>query len=106
MRKKIELLKHHTGFAPHRINGLEVVAKRHAVNDEPALLVRLQPVDAADECRLTRSRRPADDDAFTARDIKIDIAQHMKLPEPLVEFSDFDDWFTHGPPSPFPGGVR
>ena len=43
---------------------LQVVGELDAVDDDLALLVFLEPVDAADQRRLARARRPADDDAL------------------------------------------
>ncbi len=48
MRKQVEVLEHHSHFAPHLIDLLEVVGELDAVNDDPSLLVFFQPVDAAD----------------------------------------------------------
>ena len=48
---------------------LEVVGELDAVDDDLALLVLLQPVDAADHGRLAGARGPADDDALAAPDL-------------------------------------
>jgi hypothetical protein len=55
-----------------------------------ALLVFLQPVDAADHRRLAGAGRPADDDALAAHDLEVDVAQHVEIAVPLVHVLDLD----------------
>ena len=66
MREQVEVLEHHADLAAHLVDLLEIVGELDAVDDDPALLVLLQPVDAADHRRLAGARRPADDDALAA----------------------------------------
>ena len=84
MRKQVEVLEHHADFAAHLVDLLEVVGQLDAVDDDAALLVLLQPVDAADHGRLAGAGRPADHDALAARDAQIDVAQHVEVAVPLV----------------------
>ena len=53
-------------------------------------LMLLQPVDAADQRRLARARRPADDDLLAFLDVEVDVGEHVELPEPLVHASQRD----------------
>jgi hypothetical protein len=67
MREQVEVLEHHADLAADLVDALEVVGQLDAVDDDLALLVLLEPVDAADQRRLARARRPADHDALAAR---------------------------------------
>ncbi len=49
-----------------------------------------EPVDAADQRRLARPGRAADDDPFAAIDGQVDVAQHVERAEPLVHLGDLD----------------
>ena len=66
VREQVEVLEHHADLAPDLVDALEVVGELDAVDDDAALLVLLQPVDAADQRRLAGARRAADDDALAA----------------------------------------
>src|SRR3546814_13613659 len=60
------------------------------VDDDLALLVLLQPVDAADHGRLAGAGRSADDDALAAVDRQVDVLEDMELAIPLVHADDLD----------------
>ncbi len=90
MREQIELLEHHADLAPHLMDVAQIAREFDSVNEDPAALMRLEPVDAADQRRFAGSRRPADDDAFAALDVKVDIAQRMVVAEPLI-YADHRD---------------
>ena len=67
------------------------------VHDDAALLVLLQPVDAADQRGLARARRPADHDALAGVHDEVDVAQDVEIvPVPLVDLLEGDDGFGHG----------
>ena len=85
MRKEIELLEDHADVAAHLVDLLQVARQLDAVDDDAALLVLLQPVDAADERRLAGARRPADHDPLAARHPQVDVAQDVELAEPFVD---------------------
>jgi hypothetical protein len=59
VRKQVEVLEHHADFAADLVDLLQVVGQFDAVDDDLALLVLFQPVDAADQRRLARAGRPA-----------------------------------------------
>ena len=61
-----------------------------AVDDDAAALPVLEPVDAAQQRRLSAARRPADHDALAAHDLQIDVAQHVEGAEPLVHAHHLD----------------
>ena len=67
-----------------------VVRQLHAVDDDAALLVLLQVVDAADHGGLARSRRTANDNLLTLFDGKVDVVQHLHDAEPFVDAAEFD----------------
>ena len=97
VREQIELLEHHAHLLADRVNRFDVVGQLNAVNDQPALLVLFQPVDAADQRGLARAGRAADDDAFALGDVQVNVPQHMEIVAvPLVDFVEGDDGFRHG----------
>ncbi len=69
MREEVEVLEHHADFAAHFIDLLQVVGELDAVDDDLALLVLFEPIDAADHRRLAGARRAGNDDAFTLLNI-------------------------------------
>ena len=90
MRKQIELLEHHADLAAHLMDVAQIARQFDSVNEDPAALMRLEPVDAADQRRFAGSRRPADDDALAAFDLEVDIAQSVEVAEPLI-YADHRD---------------
>ena len=68
VREQVEVLEHHADLAADLVDVLEVVGQLDAVDDDLALLVLLQPVDAADQRRLAGAGRPADDDPLALVD--------------------------------------
>src|SRR2546430_2256180 len=77
VREQVELLEHHPDLFPDRLDRLHVVGELDAVDLERALLMLLEPVDAADERRFAGAGRPADDDPLALGDIEVDVAQHV-----------------------------
>ena len=69
---------------------LRSLVELDAVDDDAALLVLLQPVDAADHRRLAGARRPADHDALALGDAQVDVAQHVEIAVPLVHADHVD----------------
>src|SRR5450830_808752 len=90
MRKQIELLKHHADLAAHLVDALEIGGQLDAIDDDAALLVPFDGVDAADQRGLAAARWPADHDALAAPHRHIDVAQHMKGAEPFVHADQLD----------------
>ena len=90
MREQVEVLEHHADLAAHLVDLLQIVGEFLAVDDDLALLVLLQPVDAADHRRLARAGRAADDDALAAHDLEVDVLQHMEVAIPFVHGDDLD----------------
>src|SRR3546814_3558702 len=84
MRKEVEVLEHHADLAADLRDVLHVVRQLDFVDDDLALLVLLQPVDAADHGRLAGAGRSADDDALAAVDRQVDVLEDMELAIPLV----------------------
>src|SRR3546814_15542163 len=78
------MLKDHADLAPHVVDPAEVVGEFDAVNDNPAGLVLLQPVDAADHGGFARARGPAHDDALTAHHREVDVPQGVEIAVPFV----------------------
>src|SRR5690349_5194977 len=96
MRKQVKALEHHADLTAHRVYMLEVRTELDAVDHDLALLKFLERVDAADQGRLARARRPADHDALALVDLEVDVAQHMKFAVPFVEAGNTDDGVGHG----------
>jgi hypothetical protein len=90
VREQVEVLKHHPDLAADRLDVLDVVVQLDAVDEDMALLVLLEPVDAADHCRLAGPRRPADHDLLALLDLQVDVPQHVELAEPLVDVAEDD----------------
>jgi hypothetical protein len=84
MRKQVEVLEHHADLAANLVDLLQIVGQLDAVDDDLALLVFFQPVDAADHGRLARTGRPGNDDALAAHHLEVDVAQHVEIAIPLV----------------------
>jgi len=90
MREQVELLKHHADVAPDLVDVPEVVRHFHAVNDDAAALMLLQTVDAADQGRLARSGRAANDNALAARDLEVDVLERVEGAVPFVHAGHLD----------------
>jgi hypothetical protein len=60
------VLEHHAHLAADSIEILDAVVKRNSVNGNAATLVFFQPIDAADQRRLSGAGRAAHDDPFAA----------------------------------------
>ncbi len=52
MRKQVELLKDHAHFLADLFHVADIIAKLDTVHDDLSLLVFLQTVEAANECRF------------------------------------------------------
>ena len=65
MREEIEMLEHHADLAAHFIDLLQVVGELDTIDDDRALLVFFQTVDAADHRGFAGTGRAGNDDAFT-----------------------------------------
>jgi hypothetical protein len=99
VREQVEVLEHHADFAAHLVDLLEVVGQFDAVDDDLALLVLLEPVDAADQRRLARARLgPADDDALAAHDVRLmsrstwNSPYHLFMPENRALHTALSEW--------------
>src|ERR1700738_1338989 len=84
------MLEAHADFTPDLVDLLQVAGELRAVDNDTALLMLFQPIDAADHGRLAGTRGPADHDALAALDRKVDVAQHVELAVPLVHADDLD----------------
>ncbi|MDT4890600.1 hypothetical protein FQZ97_1274600 [compost metagenome] len=88
------MLEHHAHFAADRLDVLEVVGQLSAIDDDVALLVLFQAVDAADGGGFARARRSAEDDTLAMLHVEVDVLQHMELAVPLVHALQADDRFA------------
>ena len=68
MMKQIELLKHHPDFTTNGVDRFLLVIEMNTINDDPPFLITLEVVDAADERRLARPRRSAQNDFLACAD--------------------------------------
>ena len=91
VRKQIEVLEDHADFTANRLDLLEIAGQLHTIDDDPPLLMLLQPIQAADGGGLARPGRPAQHDAFALPHGKVDVLEHMELAEPLVHALHADD---------------
>ena len=96
MGKQIELLKHHTDLFSHGIDGLDVITQGNAVDNNIALLVLFEAINASDKRRFARPRRPTNHKLFAFKNIEIDIPEHMELiPVPFIDLGKADDGLAH-----------
>ena len=84
------MLEHHADLAADLVDLLQVVGELDPVDDDPALLMLLEPIDAADHGRLAGAGRAADDDALAARDVQVDVPQNVELAVPFVDVDQLD----------------
>jgi hypothetical protein len=85
VREQVEALEHYADVGADLLDLAHVVGQLDAVDDDAALLVLLEPIDAADERRLARARRSANDDLLAQIDGQIDVPQDVELAVPLVD---------------------
>ena len=73
MRKQVELLKHHAYFRANDFNILKVMSQFSPVDNDSALLMLFESVDAANQGGFARPRRPADHDPLTTAHFEVDV---------------------------------
>jgi hypothetical protein len=96
MGKKVELLENHPYFFTNVVNRFYVIGEFDAIYSEVAFLVFFKPVNAANEGGFSRARGAANHNALALFDVKINIAQHMKVVAiPFVDFVEGNDGFRH-----------
>ena len=78
------MLEHHADLATDIVDGLEVDAELHAVDDDTALLPVLDAVDAANSVDFRSARRTADDDALAPHDLEVMSRSTWKWPNHLL----------------------
>ena len=90
VRIKLEMLENHADTRPQRGQVGPLGGHLVTVHGNLALLHRLQPVDAFDQSRFTRSGRAADHDHLPFADACRAVAQHAKIAIPLADVFDTD----------------
>src|SRR3954467_2949438 len=83
---------------------LLAVADELPVDTETAGVDLLQMVDAAQERRLARARRPEEAHHLAGGDLERDALEHLEPPEALVDALGLDHLRTHAPATPFSCG--
>ncbi len=91
VREQVEVLEHHADLAANFLDLFQVVGQLNAVDDDLALLMLFQAVDAADQGRLAGPGRAADDDAFAGFDVQVDVFEDMEFAVPFVHGDDPDN---------------
>ena len=91
MREEVEALEHHADLTPDGLDPAHVVGELGAVDDDPAAVVLLQAVDAADQGGLARPRRADHDDDLLPADDEVDPPQRGEVAEPLLHALAGDD---------------
>ena len=94
VREQVEVLEHHSDFLAHLVDLLEIVGELDAVDDDLALLVLLERIDAADHRRFARARRPGDDDALALLHAQVDVLEHVEVGVPFVDADQVDRDFV------------
>ncbi len=85
MREEVERLEDDADAAS---NAVDVDAARRdlvAVHEDAAAVDRLEQIDAAQQCRLARTRGADQADDVVLGDVQVDSAEHLHLAERLVD---------------------
>ena len=101
MREEVEALEHHADrgalacqiLRPQVVEPalpVEAIAHEGSVDDDLARLDPLQHVDAAQQGRLARTRRPEDRAHLSVLDVQTHPREHMDVAEELVDVAHFD----------------
>jgi hypothetical protein len=93
--EEVERLEHHADVGAQLSERLALGGQRLAVDQDPAVVDRLEPVDGAAEGRLAGAGRPDDDDDLLRGDLEVDVLQHVQVTEPLVDTLDGDERLGH-----------
>src|SRR5690606_40965294 len=88
LREEVELLEDHAGFLTDGPHLAPAAAHAHAVDEQVSALDRLQRVDAAQERRLARARRPDQHDLLARLDVEVDLVEDDVGAEPLGDFPE------------------
>ena len=85
MRKQIEILEHHSDFAPHFVDPSDIIVQLDSINDNRPPLMFLQPINAPNQGRFAGTGWTADHDALSALNRQGDVPQDVKAPVPFVD---------------------
>ncbi|MOA08170.1 hypothetical protein D3C78_1279160 [compost metagenome] len=89
------MLEHHADVLADRLDVLQVIGELGAIDNDVALLVLFQTIDAADHRGLARPRGAAHHNALALRHVQVDIAQHVELAVPLVHVLQTNNGIRH-----------
>src|SRR5690606_16033111 len=89
--EQVERLEDHACLAPDLVDGAHVVGEFDAVYQDPAFLMLLETIDAADEGRFARAGGSDDHHHLALVHRQRDVLEDVELPEPLIESFDLDD---------------
>lgn len=90
MREQVELLKHHANFRTNPFDVSGVIRELDPVDDNGSFLMNLKSVDASDEGRFARARRPEDNHHLAILHGHIDTFQRLKVIEPFTHTGTHD----------------
>ena len=90
VRVKVELLEDEAYLCPEFVDVGRLVGEIHAVDDKCPLVNRLKLVDCSDQGRFAGAGRAADHHHFPLLDMEIDVVEHMKSAEPLVDVGEMN----------------
>src|SRR5947208_16154353 len=91
MWKQLEMLEHHADAGAQFWQVGPGIVDLDAVEDDLALLKRLQRVDAFDQRRFSRTRRTAHHHYLALGDLGRAILQRLEdWPVPFIDVADFD----------------
>src|SRR4029450_11653457 len=65
------------------------------LDQDAPVLVRLEAVDAADQCRFAGAGRAADDDLLALFDRQIDVLENVEGAIPLVDADQLHSWHAN-----------
>ena len=84
MREQVEMLKHHTDFGAHHVDVFHVLMELNTIDVDAAGIMCFEPVDTANQGRLSGARGPAYDDAFAYSDVQVNVCKGLKIAEELA----------------------
>jgi hypothetical protein len=77
--EQVEALEHHADVGPQPGERLALLRQRLPVEQDLALVDRLEPVDGAAQRRLAGSRRPDHDDHLARGHVEVDVLEDVQV---------------------------
>ncbi|TXT53538.1 MAG: hypothetical protein BAJATHORv1_170008 [Candidatus Thorarchaeota archaeon] len=95
MREEVEELEDHTDLGPDLVDVGLLVVDGDPIDDDPALIGRLQVVDAPQEGALATATGSEDEADLSPLNLEVDVHNCLGVPEALAEMFDENDVVPH-----------